>query len=62
MNCKGVIEVADLGVQKVGEVLNCIPIEEVVDKFKDRKNLIFFGYMKRENHWSLWFIFLLFLK
>ncbi|EBQ8303491.1 glycosyltransferase, partial [Salmonella enterica subsp. enterica serovar Anatum] len=64
MNYKGVIEVADLGVQKVGEVLNCIPIEEVVDKFKDRKNLIFFGYMKRaENHWSIiWFIFFVFLK
>ncbi|EHC48683.1 hypothetical protein LTSEGIV_2940 [Salmonella enterica subsp. enterica serovar Give str. S5-487] len=39
MNYKGVIEVADLGVQKVGEVLNGIPIEEVVNKFKDRKNL-----------------------
>ncbi|EIB8864128.1 glycosyltransferase family 4 protein [Salmonella enterica] len=64
MNYKGVIEVADLGVQKVGEVLNGIPIEEVVNKFKDRKNLIFFGYMKRaENHWSIiWFIFFVFLK
>ncbi|MDM2941661.1 MULTISPECIES: glycosyltransferase [unclassified Citrobacter] len=64
MNYKGQVSVADLGIQKVGEVFNSVPIERVVSEFGKNKNIIFFGNMKRsENHWSIvWFVFFVFFK
>lgn len=64
MNYQGNVDVADLGVQKVGEVFNSIPIEDIVAEFDNKKNIVFFGNMKRsENHWSIiWFILFVFLR
>lgn len=64
MKYKGNIEVAKLGIQKVGEVFNSVPIENIISEFGNKKNIIFFGNMKRsENHWSMiWFIFVVFLS
>lgn len=60
----GSIEVTALGIQKVGEVYNSVPIENVVSRFDGKFNIVFFGNMKRsENHWSiLWFVFFVFLN
>lgn len=64
MNYYGNVEVAELGKQKVGEVFNSVPIEDIVSEFMNKKNIIFFGNMTRsENHWSIiWFIFFVFLR
>lgn len=41
---------------KVGVVKDSIAAEELVKKFKDNKNAVFFGNMSRsENHWSIIF-------
>jgi len=45
---------------RVGEVSNALPVSQILGKFAGRKNLVFFGDMRRpENHWSI-FHFLLF--
>jgi glycosyltransferase involved in cell wall biosynthesis len=45
---------------RVGEVSNALPISQILVEFAGRKNLVFFGDMRRpENHWSI-FHFLLF--
>lgn len=39
---------------RVGEVGNALPVGELVKAFPGKKNLVFFGNMRRpENHWSI---------
>jgi glycosyltransferase involved in cell wall biosynthesis len=38
----------------VGEVVDALPVSRILGEFSGRKNLVFFGKMKRpENHWSI---------
>lgn len=61
---QGDVSIVELGKQKVGEVFNTTPIEDIVNQFENKTNLVFFGNMQRsENHWSIvWFIFFVFLN
>lgn len=39
---------------KVGSVADAVPISKILAEFAGRKNLVFFGSMRRpENHWSI---------
>jgi glycosyltransferase involved in cell wall biosynthesis len=39
---------------RVGDVGNALPVARILEEFAGRKNLVFFGKMKRpENHWSI---------
>lgn len=39
---------------RVGEVSNALPVSRILGEFAGRKNLVFFGNMRRpENHWSI---------
>jgi glycosyltransferase involved in cell wall biosynthesis len=39
---------------RVGEVSNARPVSQILGEFPGRKNLVFFGSMRRpENHWSI---------
>ncbi|HGY1165651.1 TPA: glycosyltransferase [Citrobacter braakii] len=60
----GPVTVAKLGEQKVGRVDNAVEISSLIPFFSGKRNLVFFGNMKRsENHWSIvWFIFFHFIR
>lgn len=64
MGFLGDVSIIPLGEQKVGIVDDAVSIDEIVDKFSGKKNLVFFGNMKRaENHWSIiWFILFVFIR
>ncbi len=39
---------------RVAQVSNAVPVSQILGEFAGRKNLVFFGKMKRpENHWSI---------
>ncbi len=39
---------------RVGEVCNARPVSQILSEFAGKKNLVFFGSMRRpENHWSI---------
>jgi len=60
----GEVSIAELGKQKVGQVFNTTSIQDVVKRFDNNTNLVFFGNMQRsENHWSMiWFLLFVFPK
>lgn len=64
MGFLGDVSIIPLGEQKVGVVDDAVNIDEIVNKFSGKKNLVFFGNMKRaENHWSIiWFVLFVFIR
>ncbi len=54
MGFRGEIELQPPTRVRVGEVSNARPISQILSEFAGRKNLVFFGSMRRpENHWSI---------
>jgi glycosyltransferase involved in cell wall biosynthesis len=54
MGFRGEIELQPPTQVRVGEVSNARPISQILGEFAGRKNLVFFGSMRRpENHWSI---------
>lgn len=54
MGFRGEIELQPPIRVRVGEVSNARPISQILGEFAGRKNLVFFGSMRRpENHWSI---------
>jgi hypothetical protein len=60
----GSTSIIELGSQKVGVVDDAVSVETIVQEFRGKTNLVFFGNMRRsENHWSImWFILFSFLR
>lgn len=51
---QGEIEQRQISGARIGQVPDGRPISEILAEFRGRKNLVFFGNMRRpENHWSI---------
>ncbi len=54
MGFRGEIELHPPSGARIGEVSNARPVSQILGEFAGRKNLVFFGSMRRpENHWSI---------
>lgn len=54
MGFRGEVELQPPSRVRVGEVSNARPVSQILGEFAGRKNLVFFGSMRRpENHWSI---------
>jgi glycosyltransferase involved in cell wall biosynthesis len=54
MGYRGDIDVAPPTAVQVGSVDGAMPVASLLDHFDGKKNIVFFGNMKRaENHWSI---------
>ncbi|CAJ1820483.1 glycosyltransferase family 4 protein [Aeromonas jandaei] len=64
MGFSGPVVVVELGAQPVGYVDDAVNINNVIQEFSGKTNIVFFGNMQRaENHWSLmWFILFVFSR